>query len=261
MQKLHCSLSDRRVKHQCFTLIELLVVIAIIAILAAILLPALNSARERGRSASCINNIKQIASAFNLYQHSNDDYMPCYMRDWYGVSNGVSWADFLYRGGFIDRQSFVCPTDPFGANCLSNTDGLAFGSDRHSSYGDPYDNINSGEYSCIGGWWGPNNNNKDKANPAKATKARYPSACFTLMDSREANRTLNPVRGFYILEAKSSNSSGTGVPYNRHNNLVNVAHLDGHVSSYRTEWANPYETSDLGDRTTNPRGWLWNYDK
>lgn len=80
-----------------FTLIELLVVIAIIAILAAILLPALQSARERGRSASCLNNLKQISGLFNTYSDTFNDIVPPY--EWKrpagstGSGSAAHWLD------------------------------------------------------------------------------------------------------------------------------------------------------------------------
>jgi prepilin-type N-terminal cleavage/methylation domain-containing protein len=64
-------------KHRGFTLIELLVVIAVIALLMAILLPALGRAREQGKRAVCFNQLKQLQFAWNMYCDDNQDRVPC----------------------------------------------------------------------------------------------------------------------------------------------------------------------------------------
>ena len=103
----------RNNKHKSFTLIELLIVIAIIAILAAMLLPALNKARDKGRTISCTNNLKQQGLAGIPYCDSNKDItFPSGMQA--GVMQNLYWHATLYAnmiGSTPPKNSLVYDID------------------------------------------------------------------------------------------------------------------------------------------------------
>jgi prepilin-type N-terminal cleavage/methylation domain-containing protein len=89
-----------------FTLIELLVVIAVIAILAALLLPALQSAKEKARTATCGSNMKQCQLAYEMYRQNNDEYAPIAEQGAY-----IPLYHLLYRYQ-DDPDVFACPDTP-----------------------------------------------------------------------------------------------------------------------------------------------------